>query len=171
MPNFTYSDAGLALTKRFEGLSLTAYPDAAGIWTIGYGHTGPGVHQGLTITEHDANLFLESDIARAVTAVNRLVTAPILQNHFDALVDFAFNLGVAALAGSTRLRSVNAEDFAAAAAEFPRWDHVKGRIIPGLLRRRQAEAHLFNQQPTTINEQGSTINQQLTSLTPPSPSR
>lgn len=178
MPNFTYSDAGLALTKRFEGLRLNAYPDTAGVWTIGYGHTGPGVHQGLTIDEQQANVFLECDLARAVTGVNRLVTATICQNHFDALVDFAFNLGVAALSGSALLRYVNAEDFAAATAEFSRWDHVKGRIIPGLLLRRQAEAALFNQQRTTSNEQLTTDNRQpatdnlqLTSPVQPSPSR
>ncbi len=168
MSNFTCSDAGLALTRRFEGLRLTAYADAAGVWTIGYGHTGPGVHEGLTITEHQAEIFLECDIARAVTGVNRLVTAAIRQNHFDALVDFAFNLGVAALSGSALLRYVNAEDFAAAAAEFPRWDHVKGRTLPGLLLRRQAEARLFGQD--ILNEQRMTNNQQPTSTVQPSPS-
>lgn len=169
MSNFTYSAAGLAFTRHFEGLRLNAYPDAAGVWTIGYGHTGPAVHQGLTITEHQAEVFLECDIAGAVTGVNRLVTAAIFQNHFDALVDFAFNLGVAALSGSALLRYVNAGDFAAATAEFPRWDHVKGRIIPGLLQRRQAEAALFGQ--TVANQQLPTNNQQLTSPAQPSQSR
>lgn len=168
MSNFRYSSAGLAFTRRFEGLRLTAYPDAAGIWTIGYGHTGPGVLQGLTISEHEAEVFLECDLARAVTAVNRLVTAAIRQNHFDALVDFAFNLGVAALSGSVLLRCVNSGHFAAAATEFPRWDHVRGRIIPGLLLRRQAEAELFSR--LEPNEQQSTNDEQLTSPAQPSPS-
>lgn len=169
MSNFTYSDVGLAFTKRFEGLRLTAYPDANGVWTIGYGHTGHGVHEGLTITEHQADIFLESDIVRAATGVNRLVAAAIEQNQFDALVDFAFNLGIAALSGSALLRYVNTEDFASAAAEFPKWVHVKGRTIPGLLLRRQAEATLFGQAGAD-QQQRTTSNQQLTSPARPSPS-
>ena len=140
---FTYSDAGLTLTKNFEGLQLAAYADQGGVWTIGYGHTGPGVHAGLTITQEQADAFLESDIAGAVTCVNRLVKGPIVQCQFDALVDFTFNLGCASLAASTLLRDVNAGNFAGAGSEFLRWDHVQGVVIPGLLRRRQAEANLF----------------------------
>jgi lysozyme len=143
MPSFLYDDTGLTLTKTFEGLSLSAYADQGGVWTIGYGHTGQGVHAGLTITQDQAEAFLESDVAGAVTGVNRLVTAEINQNHFDALVDFAFNLGVAALATSTLLRDVNAGDFTSAAPQFLLWDHCKGVVVPGLLRRRQAEQTLF----------------------------
>jgi len=140
---FAYSDTGLALTKSFEGLQLSAYPDQGGVWTVGYGHTGPDVHAGLTITRQQADMFLHADLAAAVSCVNRLVTADIAQNQFDALVDFAFNLGCASLARSTLLRYVNAGDFPAAAAQFPLWDHVHGKATPGLLRRRQAEMELF----------------------------
>ena len=143
MANFTYSDEGLALTKSFEGLRLAAYADQGGVWTIGYGHTGPDVHEGLVITEDEACLLLESDVAAAVTGVNRLVTAAIQQNHFDALSDFAFNLGVGALSHSTLLVQVNAGDFEAAAQQFLVWDHCNGVVNAGLLRRRQAEAALF----------------------------
>ena len=103
MPNFTYSDNGLGLTKKFEGLRLSAYADQVGVWTIGYGHTGQGVHAGLTITQDQADAFLESDVAGSVACVNRLVTSEINQNQFDALVDFVFNLGCASLASSTLL--------------------------------------------------------------------
>src|ERR1700678_977661 len=126
---FAYSDAGLTLTKNFEGCRLSAYADQGGVWTIGYGHTGPGVHAGLTITQDQADIFLQSDMARAVACVNKLVTGPIVQCHFDALVDFAFNLGCACLATSTLLRAVNAGDFAGAASEFLRWDHVGGTVV------------------------------------------
>lgn len=143
MAKFTYSDAGLNLTKQFEGLSLTSYQDQVGVWTIGYGHTGPNVHGGMTITEAQAELLLESDVAAAVTGVNRAVTAQIQQNHFDALVDFAFNLGCASLLSSTLLRLINAGDLAAAAPQFLLWDHAGGVVVPGLLRRRQAEMDLF----------------------------
>jgi lysozyme len=140
---FAYSDAGLTLTKNFEGCRLSAYADQGGVWTIGYGHTGPGVHAGLTITQDQADIFLQSDTAGAVACVNKLVTGPIVQCQFDALVDFAFNLGCACLATSTLLRAVNAGDFAGAANEFLRWDHVGGMVVPGLLRRRQAESQMF----------------------------
>jgi lysozyme len=143
MANLTYSDAGFTLTKGFEGLRLTAYADQGGVWTIGYGHTGPGVHAGLTITQDQADAFLHSDVAGSVACVNRLVTANINQNQFDALVDFTFNLGCASLAQSSLLRFVNAGDFASAAPQFLLWDHVHGVVIPGLLRRRQAEQTLF----------------------------
>jgi lysozyme len=144
MPNFIYSDNGLNLTKQFEGLRLSAYADQVGVWTIGYGHTGQGVHAGLTITQDLAEAFLASDVAGAVAGVNRLVASAINQNQFDAMVDFVFNLGCASLASSTLLRFVNTGDFADAAGQFQRWDHAGGVVVPGLLQRRQAEATLFS---------------------------
>jgi lysozyme len=144
MSNFAYSATGLTLTQHFEGCQLSAYADQGGVWTIGYGHTGPGVYAGLTITHDQANAFLQSDIAGAVSCVNTLVTGAIVQYQFDALVDFTFNLGCASLASSTLLRYVNAGNFADAANEFLRWDHVGALVVPGLLRRRQAEVQLFN---------------------------
>jgi lysozyme len=144
MANFTYSDTGLALTKNFESCVLTAYADQGGVWTIGYGHTGPGVHAGMTITQAQADIFLESDVSGAVTCVNKLATAKVNQNQFDALVDFVFNLGCASLSISQLLREVNSGNFSDAATQFLRWDHVKGVVVQGLLRRRQAEATLFN---------------------------
>lgn len=143
MANLTYSERGQALTRQFEGLRLEAYQDQRGIWTIGYGHTGPSVHEGMRITEAEAEMLLTSDVARAVAGVNRMVTAQVTQHQFDALVDFAFNLGCATLMHSTLLRLVNSGEPAAAASEFPRWDHAGSRPIPGLLRRRQAEMELF----------------------------
>lgn len=143
MASFSYSNAGLALTKSFEGLALAAYADQGGVWTIGYGHTGRGVYAGLTITEEQAEAFLHSDVAGAVAGANRMVTGEIGQNQFDALVDFALNLGCATLLRSTLLRQVNAGDFSAAAAQFLLWDHVDGVAVPGLLRRRRAEMELF----------------------------
>ena len=144
MANLTYSDAGLALTQRFEGLELSSYQDQVGVWTIGYGHTGSTVHGGQTITQSQADQLLRSDVAGAVTCVNNAVTANINQNQFDALVDFVFNLGCHALLTSTLLRDVNSGQFAAAAAQFQLWDHAGGVVVPGLLKRRQAEATLFS---------------------------
>ena len=147
MLDFEYSDDGFALTKQFEGLELTAYQDQGGVWTIGYGHTGPHVYGGLTITQDQADQLLASDMAAAVTAVNNAVTAEITQAQFDALVDFVFNLGASSLLTSTLLRHVNLGDFTDAAPQFLLWDHCKGVVIPGLLRRRQAEMQLFQQAP------------------------
>jgi lysozyme len=143
MANLSYSDAGLAMTQQFEGLVLTAYQDQGGVWTIGYGHTGPDVQSGLTITQDHASILLESDVAASVACVNRGVTVEISQNQFDALVDFAFNLGGGNLLSSTLLRLVNAGNFADAAPQFLVWDHCGGVANAGLLRRRQAEMDLF----------------------------
>ena len=139
----TYSDSGFALTRSFEGLRLTAYQDVGGVWTIGYGHTGPNVRAGLTITQAEADALLRSDVEDAVTCVNRAVNVPITQNQFDALVDFCFNCGRGSLLQSTLLRKVNIGDFAGAAAQFALWDHAGGEVVEGLVKRRTAEAELF----------------------------
>jgi lysozyme len=143
MPHHTVSENGLRLTQKFEGLRLTAYQDQVGVWTIGYGHTGPAVHSGLTITQSQAEALLQCDMMRAVACVNRLVTVEINQSQFDALADFVFNLGCASLGNSTLLRLVNHADFHGAAGQFERWDHAGGVAASGLLARRQAEAALF----------------------------
>jgi lysozyme len=143
MANFKYSAAGLALTKQFEGLELKAYQDQVGVWTIGYGHTGVDVKEGLTITEEQASILLAADVAWAVTCVNKSVKAKINQNQFDAMVDFVFNLGCASLVQSTLLKMVNAGDFEGAAKQFLRWNKAGGKVVRGLTKRRQAEAELF----------------------------
>jgi lysozyme len=143
---FTYSNDGLTLTRNFEGLRLTSYQDCAGIWTIGYGHVSAEVRPGLTMTEPEAEALLRQDVASAVACVNRLVTSAITQNQFDALVDFCFNAGSGSLAHSTLLKKVNAGDFAGVVAQFGLWVHAGGEAVPGLVRRRQAEAALFAEQ-------------------------
>jgi lysozyme len=141
-----YSKTGLHLTEQFEGLKLTAYPDPAtggAPWTIGYGHTGPDVHKGMTITQEQAEALLQKDIQKAAQAVNLKVSKEITQPEFDALVDFTFNCGVGNFSGSTLLKKLNAGDFHGAAAEFEKWDMAAGKHMAGLLRRRHAEAELF----------------------------
>jgi lysozyme len=143
MQQFTYSDKGLTLTKSFEGLHLTAYKDCASVWTIGYGHTGPDLYNGMTINEAEAETLLHADLAEAVECVNRAVTATVSQNQFDAMVDFCFNAGRGNFLQSTLLRKVNLGDFAGATAQFGLWVHAGGEIVDGLVRRRKAEAELF----------------------------
>jgi lysozyme len=143
MNDYQYGKTGLTLTESFEGLKLTAYRDVCGVWTIGYGHTGPDVHPGMTITQAEAEELLLADVAHAVATVNRCVTVKLNQDQFDALVDFAFNAGCGALEGSTLLKDLNAGDYAAAADQFEEWDHAGDKVVAGLLRRREAEATLF----------------------------
>lgn len=137
------SALGVALIKQFEGLRTCAYLDAAGIWTIGYGHTGEEVRSGVRIDAAQADGLLHQDLRAAEEAVRALVTTPLAQASFDALVSFVFNVGANAFAGSTLLRKLNAGDAEGAAAEFERWRYAGGRILPGLLRRRIAERTLF----------------------------
>ena len=102
--DLTYSTSGLALTEQFEGCCLAAYQDQAGVWTIGYGHTGSDVKQGMTITSAQAQALLSKDVQSAAACVNNVVAVQLTQEEFDALVDFVFNLGAGAFSGSTMLR-------------------------------------------------------------------
>lgn len=133
---------GLDLIKSFEGLRLKAYQDSAGVWTIGYGHTG-GVRPGQQISQAQAEQYLRGDVRWAEQAVRDNVKVPISQNQFDALVSFTFNLGPNALKNSTLLKKLNAGDYAGAQAEFGKWVHAGGQRLEGLVRRRAEEAQLF----------------------------
>jgi len=141
-----YSGAGFSLTEKFEGCKLTAYRDAAGVWTNGYGNTH-GVVPGSTITQDQAVADLKDNIQTSVNDINRLVTVQLNQDEFDALVDFDFNLGSKQLASSTLLALLNAGKFNRAAAEFDKWDHGGGAVLAGLLRRREAETAAFSGTP------------------------
>ncbi len=145
MNDYEYSSAGLALTRSFEGLRLDAYQDSAGVWTVGYGHTGPEVRAGQHINEAEAEALLRDDVAASVKCVRQAVKLPLAQQQFDALVDFCFNAGRGNLLGSTLLHDVNRGHFASAAAQFGLWVHGGGRVIAGLVRRRAAEAAMFGQ--------------------------
>lgn len=139
----TYSEAGYSLTEQFEGLSLKAYQDVAGVWTNGYGNTH-NVVPGSTITLAQANSDLMSNLLGAEYVVNTVVTVSLTQGQFDALVDFVFNLGSGNFQSSTLLRKINAGDYSGAALEFPKWNHAGGVVVSGLTRRRLAEQALFN---------------------------
>jgi len=140
------SEAGLALIRDSEGFRAEAYRDAVGVWTIGYGHTA-AVRPGDRVTAEQGLALLRADVAGAEAAVARAARVPLAQGQFDALVSFAFNLGAAALAGSTLLRRLNAGDAAGAAAEFPKWCHAGTAVLPGLVTRRARERALFEGLP------------------------
>lgn len=140
-----YSSKGLHLTEQFEsdgGPRLTAYQDSGGVWTIAWGHTA-GVVQGMTCALQEACQWLSEDLAWAEAEVNKVVRVPLTQGEFDALVDFVFNCGAGNFEHSTLLRLVNQNNMEAAALEFDKWGHCKGKVVAGLLRRRQAETDLF----------------------------
>ena len=143
MHDFKYSDAGLALTKSFEGLRLEAYRDSGGIWTVGYGHTGRDVKQGRRVSEFEAEVLLRADLRDAIQCVNRVVEVGLEQHHFDALVDFCFNAGRGNFERSSLLGKVNLEDFEGATHQFGLWVNVNMEPVPGLVRRRAAEAVMF----------------------------
>jgi lysozyme len=138
------SQAGLDLIKRFEGCELEAYQDAVGIWTIGYGHTGPDVHEGLKITQAQADAILAKDVERFASGVAANVRVAITQSEFDALVSFAFNVGLTAFRTSTLLKLLNDNsDRSVVATQFLRWNKAGDKVLEGLTKRRNAEKELF----------------------------
>lgn len=142
--NLVYSNYGNTLTKGFEQCRLSSYQDAKGVWTNGWGHTGPDVYPGQTITQATADANLASDEQKAVDCVNDVVQVILTQHEFDALVDFTFNAGCHAFATSTLLTKLNTGDYAGAAAQLPLWDHAGTQVLAGLLKRRTEEMNEFN---------------------------
>lgn len=137
------SQAGIDFIKQFEGCRLKAYQDVVGVWTIGYGHTGAEVQSGLSISQEQAEAYLRDDLNKVCNSISPAIKVSVNENQFAALVSFAYNVGCYALIHSTLLRKVNADDYEGAACEFVRWDHAGGQVVPGLHKRRMAEADLF----------------------------
>jgi len=136
------SQEGLALIKKFEGCELDAYKCAAGVWTIGYGST-KGVKEGDTMKQEDADNLLLHEMEEYEGYVNDLVEVDLKQNQFDALVSWVFNLGPANLKASTLLKVLNAKDYEGVPAQIKRWNKAGGKVLQGLIRRREAESLLF----------------------------
>jgi lysozyme len=142
------TEQGLALIKRFEGFSPTPYLCPAGWWTIGWGAIHgldgqPVTAATLPVSEEEAETLLRRDVTVAERAVLRLITVPLSDGRFDSLTSFAFNLGGGALQRSTLRRKVNREEHAEVPDEFRKWVWGGGRKLPGLIRRREAEAGLY----------------------------
>ena len=136
-------EIGLALIKKFEGLKLSDYLCPAGKRTIGYGHTGADVKQGMRISVDQAEEMLRWDVLRFEKSVNELVTVAMTQGMFDALVSFAFNLGAGSLKQSTLLKKLNGGDVDSAGDEILRWNRAGGKVLIGLTERRKAENRVF----------------------------
>lgn len=141
------SNTGISLIKEFEDCRLKAYQDSVGVWTIGYGWTHPvdgrKIGPGMVIDQATAERLLKCGLVQYEQGVNQLVKVIITQGQFDALVSFAYNLGLRSLSTSTLLRKLNAGDKHGAADEFGKWVNAGGVRLNGLVKRREAERKLF----------------------------
>nr|WP_305121666.1 lysozyme [Aeromonas sp. SG16] len=125
-----------------------SYPDPGSCdghpWTIGWGHTGPEVREGVIWTQEKADEVFLDDIKRFEAGVIAMINVPLAQGHFDALVSLAYNIGLGNLKKSTLLKKLNASDYNGASLEFSRWNKNGNKVMRGLVRRRAAEECLFN---------------------------
>lgn len=137
------------LLRQLEGCRLTAYPDEGGVWTIGYGHTGPEVVPGLVWTLEHAETELKEEVSSLVNSVFHLVDEPLEQNQLDALTIFVYNIGITHFAGSIVLRKLNEGRYAEVPSEMKRWIYVRNartrKMVRsgGLVTRRAAEVALW----------------------------
>ena len=136
------SKEGIALIKKFEGIELQAYQDSVGVWTIGYGHT-KGVKEGDNISLKKAEEMLEEELVEYEGYINDMVKVRLEQNQFDALVAWVYNLGPTNLSKSTLLKVLNKAIYEEVPFEIKRWNKAGGQVLNGLVRRREAEALLF----------------------------
>ena len=136
------SQDGLKLIKKFEGGELKSYQDSVGVWTIGYGHT-KGVEEGQEITQDEAEEMLASELEEYEGYINDMVECDLEQHQFDALVAWVYNLGPTNLRSSTMLKRLNANDLDDVPNQIKRWDKAGGKVLQGLVRRREAEALMF----------------------------
>jgi len=140
--NWSLSSYSAGKIKEFEGLRLTRYQDAIGIWTIGYGHAtdDPSLE---TITLDKAELLFASDINICGTAIRNAIRAEISQGQFDALTDFTFNCGVGNFQRSGLIQQFNTGNLIGACATIQQYNKAGGRALPGLTARRQWECQLI----------------------------
>ncbi|MEM7198472.1 MAG: lysozyme [Pseudomonadota bacterium] len=140
------NDAGLQIIKHYEGFVARPYLCPAGYLTIGYGHLvrdEDAKKFAKGISEDEAEHLLRVDVSVAENAVARLISQPLTENQFSALVSFTFNLGSGSLQSSTLRRKINRCNFDAAASEFERWIFAGGQRLQGLVLRRETERQLF----------------------------
>lgn len=135
---------GIELIKHFEGCRLEAYRCPAGVLTIGYGHT-QGVTEGMTITQEEADELLKRDLLSFEVNVRGCVIPNLNDHQIDALTSFAYNVGMGNLRRSTLLRIINRGGATEEEIrrQFNRWVYAGKKVLPGLKRRRQAEADLY----------------------------
>ncbi len=137
-PTLKTSAAGLALIADFEGCRLSAYQCSAGVWTNGIGHTA-GVKPQTHISERQAAVNLVEDVMRVEKGIARCMPVAMPQPVYDAVVSFAFNVGVTAACKSTLAFFINKGQWRDACEQLPRWVFVNGVRVTGLERRRANE--------------------------------
>lgn len=133
----------LDLIEKWEGCKLKAYRCSAGVWTIGWGSTGPGIIEGVVWTQDQADSRLKTDVRKFADGVFSAVTADASANQLGAMISLAYNIGLGAFRSSTLLRLFNAGDTSGAHAQFPRWNKAGGKAVKGLTNRRNDEAAVF----------------------------
>lgn len=136
------SAEGLSLIKKFEGCELKAYRCAANVLTIGYGST-KGVTEDMEITQEEAESLLQEEMHEYEGYINDMVKVPLEQHQFDAMVSWVFNLGSGNLSSSTLLKKLNNSEYDEVPAQIRRWNKAGGKVLDGLIRRREAEAKMF----------------------------
>ena len=136
------STPGIELLTHFEGLKLEAYQDSVGVWTIGYGHT-KGVISGMKITESQAGNLLKTELIEYQNYINSMVKVGLSQCEYDALVCWVYNLGPTNLSNSTLLTLLNQGVKLQIPKQIRRWNKAGGKVLKGLVRRREAEALMF----------------------------
>lgn len=137
------SEKGALFIKIKEGFESVAYKKTDEVWTIGYGHT-LGVTRGMTCTRQEADAWFLQDVAKCEASVNRQ-NLTLSQNQFDALVSYAFNIGVGAFERGTLLSLIKsgASESKITSWWTTTWISAKGTVLPGLVTRRADEAKLF----------------------------
>jgi len=136
------SNEGISLIKKFEGCELESYQDSVGIWTIGYGHT-KNIKEGMTISKEQADNMLLNELDEYCEYVEKAVDVTLKQCEFDALVAWTYNLGPTNLNKSTMLKKLNNKEYQDVPHEIKRWNKAGGKVLQGLVRRREAESLLF----------------------------
>jgi lysozyme len=136
------SSEGIALIKKFEGCEKKAYRCAANVLTIGYGHT-KDVTEDMEITQEEAENMLRHELIDYCNYVDMYVEVPLEQHQFDSLVSWTYNLGPTNLKSSTLLKVLNGKDYEGVPAQIKRWNKANGEVKKGLIRRREAEALMF----------------------------
>lgn len=137
------SATGLSYIQGAEGLSYGVYLDPVGLPTVCYGHYDQRLKVGTRFSETECLIYLKEDLAAAEKAVKELVTVPLTQGQYDALVSFTFNVGTDAFRRSALRRKLNEGKYDEAAAEFPKWIYSRGKKLKGLVNRRNNERKLF----------------------------
>lgn len=133
----------MALIKRWEGCRLVAYKCPAGVWTIGWGATGPGITEGVRWTQAQADERLARDVEKFMVGVRKLLRRPVTEAQLGAMTSLAYNIGIGAFGSSTLLRLFNAGQTDLAAAQFAVWRLAGGKVLPGLVNRRADERRVF----------------------------